>query len=193
MEDLIDGTNHPLVRLIVQAENNQIIADNPDYMSWQIKDQALISWLLSSVTKRILGTITSYITSRKVWTTLERYFASQTKARALQLKIQLQTTKKGSSSITAYYSKMKLLVDNLVATGNFVTDDDLILYILSGLGQEYDLVEVNTTARTTTPSLEEVYSLLLTHKNRMEQHNSTRNEDLLNPNAHYANFHLKEG
>lgn len=68
---------------------------------------------------------------------------------------------------------MKLLADNLVAAGNIVTDEDLTLYILNGLGQEYDPVVVNATARTVTPSIKEVYSLLLSHESRMEQYNAT--------------------
>lgn len=100
------------------------------------------------MTEGILGTITSCATSYEVWTELERCFASQTKARALQLKLQLQITKKGGSSITDCYNKMKLLADNLIETGNVMTDEDLTMYILSGLGPEYDLVVVNATART---------------------------------------------
>lgn len=78
----------------------------------------------------------------------------------------LQTGKNGRTIHHNYYSKMKILVDNLIAAGNIITDDELTLYILRGLGLERDSIMVNATARTTIPTVEEVYSLLLTHESR---------------------------
>lgn len=78
--------------------------------------------------------MTSYQNSYEIWSALERTFSSQTKARTLQLKMQLQSSKKGALSIIDYYTKIKLLVDNLIATGNFIIDEELTLSILSGLG-----------------------------------------------------------
>lgn len=64
---------------------------------------------------------------------------------------------------------MKMFVDNIITSGNFITDEELTPYILEGLGSEYDLVVVQTTARNTVPSLEKVYSLLLAHESKLKQ------------------------
>lgn len=58
---------------------------------------------------------------------------------------------------------MKILSNNLITVGTIVMDDELLLYLLSGLGLEYDPVIVNTTTRTTMPTCEKVHLLLLTH------------------------------
>ena len=61
-------------------------------------------------------------------------FASQSEMNVLQLRAQLQLTKKGFLSISAYYLKMKALVDKMAASGNVLSDKELALYILGGLG-----------------------------------------------------------
>lgn len=95
-----------------------------------------MSWMLSAIVKGILGTVTSYNSSYKVWAALERTFASQTKPRTLQLQMQLQTSKKASLSITDYYNKIKMLADSLIVVGNLTINEEVFLYILGGLGSE---------------------------------------------------------
>ena len=60
-------------------------------------------------------------------------------------------------TVSDFYSKMKNFADNLTASGNPITEEDLVLYILAGLGSEYDPVVVNITARSDTLPLQEVY------------------------------------
>lgn len=188
VENLIDGSTPPPSRLVVQTNGGQGMTSliNPDYQIWMRQDQALLSWQLSSMTEPILGTITGCHTSCELWTALKRSFSSQTKAKALQLRMKLQSTKKGSLSITDYYNSMKNIADSLTAAGNFITDEELVRYILGGLGSDYDSVVVNITARATMSSIEEIYSLLLTHESRIEQVNNIATIDLGSPAANYA-------
>lgn len=43
---------------------------------------------------------------------------------------------------------MKTCADNLAVAAHPVTNDDLVICILGGLGQEYNVVVVSITART---------------------------------------------
>uniref|UniRef100_A0A803P149 Uncharacterized protein n=1 Tax=Cannabis sativa TaxID=3483 RepID=A0A803P149_CANSA len=52
----------------------------------------------------------------------------------------LQSTKKGSLSIDEYFLKMKKYGDSLDAADHPISDEDLILYFLGGLGSEYESV-----------------------------------------------------
>ena len=56
----------------------------------------------------------------------------------LQLRLSLQKTKKGDGSIEDYILKMKSLVNSLMAAGKQISDDELTLYILRGLGLEFE-------------------------------------------------------
>ena len=61
----------------------------------------------------------------------------------------MQITKKGFILITDYISKIKSIANNLVASGTSLTDEDLIMDGLVGVGTEYDLVVViNVIARS---------------------------------------------
>ncbi|KAL2527970.1 Uncharacterized protein Fot_20571 [Forsythia ovata] len=64
----------------------------------------------------------------------------------LYLRAILQTTKKGNSSISEYFLKMKEVVDTISSTCHIISDEDLLMYIMNGLGFEYNDVVVNLTA-----------------------------------------------
>ena len=72
-----------------------------------------------------------------MWTVLEQLFSTKSKARVLRLRLLLQTTKKGTRSIEEYILKIKNIASSLMAAGQSISDDELILYILGGLGSEF--------------------------------------------------------
>ena len=139
-------------------------APNPNFAQWKRRDQLLLSWLRSSMTEGILATVSNYTTSHSVWSALEQKFASQSKARLLQLKGQLSHIQKGSLTIFDYVDKIKNICDSLAVAGHPISDFDLILHLLDGLGPEYDPVVSGLTSRGDTLSLEEVQALLLSHE-----------------------------
>lgn len=65
--------------------------------------------------------------------------------------------------------KMKTFTDNLEATAQPVTDDNLILYILGGLGPYYDALVVSVTSGSVQITLVDLYDLLLSHEYRLER------------------------
>lgn len=85
----------------------------------------------------------------------------------MQLSLQLQTQKKGDSSIDEYFLKMHGYAYMLVAGGKIITNDELILYILGGFGPEYEAVVVNLTHRSDNPSLQEVQFILQAYEIRL--------------------------
>lgn len=73
----------------------------------------------------------------EAWTAVSQMFSSQSRSRTMHPLSQLAREKKGESSAASYYAKMKGFADEMVATGKKVGDDDLIAYILNGLGADY--------------------------------------------------------
>jgi hypothetical protein len=65
-------------------------------------------------------------------------FASQAHARIMQVHLQLTTLKKGNTSVTDYFHKMKTLDDTLVACGQPLNDFETVSFLLIGLGLEFD-------------------------------------------------------
>ncbi|XP_075103758.1 uncharacterized protein LOC142178326 [Nicotiana tabacum] len=118
-------------------------------------ESLLLSWLLPSLTEGVLAQVVGCTTSQEVWVSLETMFASQSRARLMQLRLQLQTTKKGSSTMVNYLQKMKTLADNLAAAAQPVTNDDLVLHILGMSVLEQGLGQVHVTVKNSnTPKKE---------------------------------------
>lgn len=80
----------------------------------------------------------NFATSREVWLYLNDRFFSKNMTRAMNLKTKLDMTKKCSMSLQEFFTKIKNLIDSLDAAGKKVSDNDHVMYILAGLGQEYD-------------------------------------------------------
>lgn len=58
-------------------------------------------------------------------------------------------------------------MDNLAAAAQPVKDDDLILYILSGLGPHYDALVVSVTSKVEDISIDDLHGLILSHETRL--------------------------
>ena len=52
---------------------------DPAYLEWQQKDQALLSWINATLTPSVLSTVARFSTSRDVWRSLEKWYASQSR------------------------------------------------------------------------------------------------------------------
>ncbi|XP_042007255.1 uncharacterized protein LOC121755891 isoform X1 [Salvia splendens] len=87
-----------------------------------------------------------------------------------------------------YLSKMKTCCDLLGATGCRIEEEDQILYILGGLGREYDSVVVTVTSKAESSTVQDVSALLLSFESRIEaDKNSSINLEGSQPTANVAN------
>jgi hypothetical protein len=98
LQGLVDGSDYCPPQFINSEEGNRIT--NPAYVTWQRKDQLLLSWIISSLTPSIVSSMYGVNTSFQAWTTLATKFASQSKSRISHLKRQLQTLQQGSKTCT---------------------------------------------------------------------------------------------
>lgn len=66
----------------------------------------------------------------------------------MPIKMQLQTVKKGSMTMSAYFAKLKRLVDTLAIVGKPIENANLVTYILTRLeSQEYKSLVTSLLAR----------------------------------------------
>lgn len=146
-----------------------------------------MNWLLSSITKSIFGHVIQCTNSVEVWSTFERIFVSESKARTMQLKYMLQSLKNGFMNINDYILQMKKIAYTLSVSRKCISDDDLILYILGALRVEYKFVVVNITSRSDSISLQEVKFLLQSQEMHLDQLNFANTLDMVT----FANFAAK--
>ncbi|KAL5854653.1 hypothetical protein ACOSQ4_004455 [Xanthoceras sorbifolium] len=153
---------------------------NPAFAVWKKADQILLCWLLGTLSPSVLGQVTRYITSLEMWTKLERVYSQQSIARILQLRQQLQSIKKGSDSISDFVLKLKNIGDVLLEAGEDVSERDLLLALMNGVGHEYDSVVVLISSQQHTMPLDDARFLFLMHEQRIESLNVHA------PTAHFA-------
>ncbi|CAL8156489.1 unnamed protein product [Prunus armeniaca] len=126
--------------------------------------------LISTLTPGVLSQVSRCLTARDAWISLEKRFNSQSRSRILQLKHQLQTTKRGTSSITDFVDQMTAVADSLALAGKPVDDDDLIDLILNSLGPAYESVVNSIQSRDPLMAVDDVITFLLTAETRMAEY-----------------------
>lgn len=114
-------------------------------------------------------------TSAELWTNLTQIFAASSSARRTDLRRQLQTTIKGSMSCRDYLHQMRQIVDELAFVGTPISDDELVMSILNGLGPEYNpfAITITTTNRHTPYTFADIHSTLLAHESLLQGQSNT--------------------
>ena len=147
--------------------------------------------MLSSMVDNVLIMVINCESSLELWEMLGQIFMSQSKARFLPLKMQIQSTKKGSLSVSDYFNKMKKIADSLAIGGNALSSNELIMHLLTGLDDSYESLVTNILTRLEKEELtvEEVYSMLLSHETRLEMSKGKLQNELMHDMT--ANFAQK--
>lgn len=142
---------------------------NPAYIQWLHFDQFLMHWLLNSISQMLLGHVLRCRSSSKIWSTLRRFFTTSSKAKILQVKGLLQSTKKGSLSVDDYIMRMRQYADVLSEADEPISDDSLCMYILAGLGPEFESTVTLLINPTEPLNLTDLHFSLHTHELRLQQ------------------------
>ena len=160
LEGILDGTTQapPKTIEIIKDDKTKEIVPNKLYATWVAQDQQLLGHLFNSLSKDVLGQVATLTKSAEVWAALETMFSMQSRARVTNLRMQLTNLKKGSMTTAVYFSKMKALGDELAAAGKPVPDDEMVSFILSGLGIEYNPIVSSVLNRTDEISLSDLYA-----------------------------------
>ena len=121
---------------------------------------------MSSINEGTLSLVINCASSFDVWRTLERKFGVQSEARVLQLRYEFNTLKMESLNVEDYCIKMKSIANKLASTASPITEKDLMLTILNGLGPGFR--NIATFITESKMECDDTYALLLTHETRLE-------------------------
>uniref|UniRef100_A0A2N9F0Q1 Uncharacterized protein n=1 Tax=Fagus sylvatica TaxID=28930 RepID=A0A2N9F0Q1_FAGSY len=143
----------------------------------------ILSALISSLSETILAYVVKCTTSREVWTTLERMFTAQSRARSMSIHYQLATLRKGDSSITDYYHRFTKLTDTLAAINQPLPHHESLSFLLAGLGSDYDSLVTTIQTQLNPIALEDFYGHLLSHELRL-----SHNQPSIDLSTASANF-----
>lgn len=133
---------------------------NPDYRPWFCKDQMIFSAMLGSYLDAIQPLVSSVTTAREAWNRLNSSFASSSRSRIISLKFRLVKNPKGTRSITEYLQEMRSIVDDLALAQSPVLEEDLMVHILSQLGDDYSTIAAAIKVLDTPLSYSELFDRL---------------------------------
>ncbi|XP_073352578.1 retrovirus-related Pol polyprotein from transposon RE1 isoform X2 [Aegilops tauschii subsp. strangulata] len=165
----VDGTSPEPAKLQAAKDKDgkDTFVPNPRHPIWVRKDQQVLGFLLSNLSKEVLVTVTTVTMAQALWTMLAGMYSSQSLSRVNNIRTSLINAQKGNQSAGAYFATMRGLADELAATGKPIQDDELISYILHGLDQEYQPLVSALDARVSPASLDEIFSMLSNFAQRM--------------------------
>ncbi|XP_031263594.1 uncharacterized protein LOC116121796 [Pistacia vera] len=153
----------------------------------------LVNWLLSSISESMFIVISKCLYFVDMWITLEKEFLIESRTKTLHVKYLLQNTKKDNLSIHDYFVKMKGFIENPLASGIIVMDEELMNYIMDGLSSKYDVVVVNITtcleSRLDPLTVQEAQIILQKYEPRLEKENLAMNS-MINNEFHGSLVHL---
>ena len=109
-------------------------------------------------------------------------FKSHSQARTMQANYQLDTSKKGNTSIADYCQKFTALMDTLAAVNQPLNDFEVVSFLLAGLGTDYDSFVTFVTTHVEPLNLDEIYGHLLAHEQHIQHHLSSLNVSLVGAN-----------
>ncbi|CAH9129975.1 unnamed protein product [Cuscuta epithymum] len=157
---------------------------NPCYAIWYRQDRTIISALLGSCTDAIQPLISSATTAKQAWEKLSLTYASTSRGRIISLKTALSRTTKGGQSITEYMTEMYAIFEALALAQNPISEEDLVINILNGLGSDYGELRSAIRVRETPLPLQELQDILLEHEQKLQE--AATSVQSLVPTAHFT-------
>ncbi|CAO2196137.1 unnamed protein product [Urochloa humidicola] len=126
MEGHITGKTGAPAAEVEEKQNDGTVVkvSNPAFEEWFARGQQVLGLLFTSVGKDVLAQIAAAPTAAVAWATVGTMFTAQTRAKTMNVRLALTTTKKGTMSITDYFTKMKGYAEEMTAAGKSLDDED---------------------------------------------------------------------
>ncbi|KAM2697975.1 hypothetical protein EV1_037030 [Malus domestica] len=131
---------------------------------WIRQDQLLLHAILASVSPQVISLIASAKTSKEAWDKLLHLFASKARACVLGLKKRLTLLRRENKPVSEYLQEVRVIADELAIIDVPLSDDDLLLYILNGVGSDFKEIAAVVRSRDTSISFENLHDKLVEHE-----------------------------
>ncbi|CAN6680423.1 unnamed protein product [Malus baccata var. baccata] len=159
--DFFTGDNPCPPKYIIHTETGVTREITTAYKNWVKKDMALLSLLIATLSNDAMKHVIGY------------HYASVSVSRINQLNTEFHTAQKGEDSVDKFLLKLKAIRDQLISTGERVSENDLVIAVLTGLPQEFDMIRTVILARETPISLKDFRAQLLSVELTIESRVST--------------------
>ncbi|PRQ31757.1 putative RNA-directed DNA polymerase [Rosa chinensis] len=150
------------------------IIPNLKHETWFTTDQQIVSILTTSLSENVARLTIGFDTSKGIWDCLARHFSQKSVASATSLKLQLFDLQKGSQSVDEYLQQAKSIADSLASINQPVSDADLVVATLHGLGPDYLMLRTALAQSSSLPDFSNLLSRILAFE-AQQTHSSDSN------------------
>ena len=148
-------------------EENATAAQVKAFKDWNQGARKVMYWLSVSIHDSMIGHIQDASSPKQAWDSLVSMDTTNTKARKLQLKDELNTVKKENLSINDYTLKIKSICESLASIGVIVDDDDKVEVCLRGLTPVYKQFKTSIRTRENIPSFADLIPMLVVEEKNL--------------------------
>lgn len=141
------------------TENDKQVS-NPAFKVWFRLDKLIQNAILASVDPTLSSVVATATSSKAVWDSLHTSYANKSHTRILNLRDQLSRLSKDTKSVTDYLREIRAITDEFSIAGSPVSNSELVVKILSGLGPEYSNIVVAIRTRENLILYDELSGLL---------------------------------
>ncbi|XP_060968283.1 uncharacterized protein LOC133035871 [Cannabis sativa] len=162
------------------------VAGNTLLPSWIRCNNMVMSWLVNSVSPEIAQSIMYFDLATDMWHDLQERFNEGNGPRIFQLQTQLTHLQQGDHSVTSYFTKLKILWDELKefqpntsctcgAMKVFLEyyNRNQVLQFLTGLNESYASVRAQILLNEPLPNLSRVFAMIVQEERQRTLGSST--------------------
>ncbi|MCO5593936.1 hypothetical protein L7F22_047955 [Adiantum nelumboides] len=143
-------------------QENITEAELKAWKAWNKKDKKVMFLISQNVSNNMIGHIQELNFAKEAWDALEKLYTTNTRARKIQLKNELNNMKKSQGMlVNDYVLKIKEVADALGSIGAPVDDDDLVSIVLKGLTDDdkWKPFATSVYVRENLPDFDDLISL----------------------------------
>ena len=139
------------------------VADELRKTHWVRQDKLILSAILASKSPSITPLIATAQTSHDSLDKAKKFICYPIPNSSYVVKGGTHLNPAGTRSITEYLHAVKALADEIAIIDHPISDDDLTLYVLNGLGPNFLEIVAPIRARESSLAFEELHDLLVGH------------------------------
>ncbi|KAL0451845.1 UNVERIFIED_CONTAM: hypothetical protein Slati_1162600 [Sesamum latifolium] len=150
-----------------------------DLKQWRITDSMVRTWILNTISKDIVNAYLYAASARSLWLELEARYGEFDGPLLYKIRRELGSMMQGNLSVTAYYTNMKQLWDELVClrppamctcekctcgsnrAKTAEIEEDQLIQFLTGLNESYEHIRSQILVLDPLPNVNKAYSMIL--------------------------------
>lgn len=100
-------------------------------------------------------------TASEVLRALEGMYSTQSRARVTNIRMQLESLKKGIMIVVAYFNKMKTIGDEIASTGKPIDNDEMVSFLMNDLDYDFNSIVSSVLGRSDPISINDLHAQVM--------------------------------